>query len=701
MGAHTHQYHGVAVSPDGSRMITANRDHTARLWDIASGQCLMVFEGHTGELRRTAFMNDGVRAVTTADDGTLRLWDCATGACILVLKGHTGRVIALAVSPDERYIVSSGDEGAVRVWSLPSGRCEHIEERAGRYVTKVLITGDGDTLFTLDSRHDLNRWSFPHIGNPCWINRLVFRDYEDFAVTGDEALAASRWSGLDKFNTRNGNYKRNYSFDPLHPYLVTLTPDGTRFLACCAYTNVILVVNYETGAVEKELAGHGKAVTGMALSPDGNTLCTVSLDLTCRIWDVSRGECLRTIRPARTVRRLFFLSDGKSLGTFDSGGAAKTWNLVDGSHRTVMRDVSSVAVLSLPGLVATGHRDGGIRLWEVENRKEEPGAVIKAHREPVNCLVPVRSGASLVTCAFDGVKLWDVERRDCIKTLSLQRMVAILAVDDDREWIATGFLRENDIHIYDLRSGDGLAVLTGHTWPATFANPLALRGLHFLSRGKGLVSCGRDGRVILWDLSTFRAAQSIEKAGCDILSMAVEGDGRHVIVGTINEGVQRWSFESGQQEVLWPGKGHAALSVALSPDERRVFASLTDGTVRIIDRESGTLLCTLWNVDNGFLWSVPPDEHAPEGWVWTDRDDLLHVVEESGEAKILGAVPLNDDRRRTYIHTRNNAAMVRARLQGRDEYNRTAGRYACALAKEQRKPISLPRPLLPEGDGHA
>lgn len=701
VGTHAHQYHGVAVSPCGSRMITANGDNTARLWDIASAQCLMVFEGHTGEVRRAAFMNDGIRAVTSADDGTVRLWDCAAGACVAVLKGHTGKVVALAVSPDDGYIVSSGDEGVLRTWSLPTGRCTHFEERGAGFVTKILITGDGGTLLTLDSRHDLHRWSFPRIGDPHRINGHVFRSYKDFTVTGDDEVVASGWYGLDGFDTRNGYWRRHLSFDPREPHLVTLTPDGARFVVCCAVSNVILVVDSETGAIERELIGHGGAVTGMALCPDGNTLCTVSLDCTCRIWDISRGVCVHTIRPARTVRRLFFLTGGKSLGTFDSGGSAKTWDLADGSHRMSIRDVSSVAFLSLPNLVATGHRNGELRLWDLDNGNGEPGAVIKAQRESVTGLMPLRSGTLLATCGFDGMRLWDVEKRDCVKTYPTLTLAETLAVDEDMERIAVGCRRENSIHLHDLQSGNRLASFTGHNWPITFEKPDAIRGLHFVGHGKGLVSCGRDGRVILWDVSACAAVRSMEEPSCEILCMAVENDGRHVVIGTEKGAVERWDLESGHRQVCSRPGGRPVTALALSPDESRLFVSYTDGTVRIIDRESTTLACILWNVDDGFLWSIPSDGTAPDGWVWTNCDDLLHVVEEDSDGKVLGAVPLNDDRRKAYIQTRNNAAMLQARLKGLHEYTRMAGLYIRAIADRRNEAGTLPNPMLPKGDGHA
>ena len=164
IGGHTDWYHGAAVSPDGSRLITANRDGTARLWDIASGQCLMVFRGHTSEVVRAAFMNHTDRAVTTDDEGTLRLWDCATGACVLVLKGHHGRVAGLAVSPDDRYIASSDTSWTLRVWSLPEGTCEH----SGRdqQCHEDPCDPGRQLCVTLDSRHDILRWDFPGLGIP-------------------------------------------------------------------------------------------------------------------------------------------------------------------------------------------------------------------------------------------------------------------------------------------------------------------------------------------------------------------------------------------------------------------------------------------------------------------------------------------------------------------------------------------------------
>ena len=47
---HTDQVEGVAFSGDGSKIVTASSDDTARIWDAATGRSLMVLRGHDGDV---------------------------------------------------------------------------------------------------------------------------------------------------------------------------------------------------------------------------------------------------------------------------------------------------------------------------------------------------------------------------------------------------------------------------------------------------------------------------------------------------------------------------------------------------------------------------------------------------------------------------------------------------------------------------
>ena len=62
----------VALTPDGRQALTASEDFTARVWDIMSGTCERVLEGHTGWVVGVAISPDGSHAVTASHDGTAR-----------------------------------------------------------------------------------------------------------------------------------------------------------------------------------------------------------------------------------------------------------------------------------------------------------------------------------------------------------------------------------------------------------------------------------------------------------------------------------------------------------------------------------------------------------------------------------------------------------------------------------------------------
>ena len=49
-------------------------DKTARLWDAATGKALATLEGHTDAVNSAAFSPDGTRVVTASDDQTAKIW---------------------------------------------------------------------------------------------------------------------------------------------------------------------------------------------------------------------------------------------------------------------------------------------------------------------------------------------------------------------------------------------------------------------------------------------------------------------------------------------------------------------------------------------------------------------------------------------------------------------------------------------------
>ncbi len=71
----------VSFSPDGSRLVTAGNDGTARVWDAATGSPLSPPLYHGTSLLRARFTPDGYRVLTVGSDPTARLWDLTGVGC--------------------------------------------------------------------------------------------------------------------------------------------------------------------------------------------------------------------------------------------------------------------------------------------------------------------------------------------------------------------------------------------------------------------------------------------------------------------------------------------------------------------------------------------------------------------------------------------------------------------------------------------
>jgi serine/threonine-protein kinase len=95
----------VAFSPSGAVLATGSEDHTAKLWDAATGKELHTFVGHGAPIGALAFSSDGERLVTGSWDQSAKLWEVASGKELLTLPRQPGAIDSVAISADGRRII--------------------------------------------------------------------------------------------------------------------------------------------------------------------------------------------------------------------------------------------------------------------------------------------------------------------------------------------------------------------------------------------------------------------------------------------------------------------------------------------------------------------------------------------------------------------------------------------------------------------
>src|SRR5262249_8213129 len=126
---HTDYLRCVNFSPKGDRLLTTGHkeDRTVRVWDIAEEKELCCFKEHTAEVPYAEFSPDGTRIVSAACDGSARVWQADTGKELVVFRGgpdgfSTPHVNHARFSKDGRRVVSIAyGDGRAYVWDVENG----------------------------------------------------------------------------------------------------------------------------------------------------------------------------------------------------------------------------------------------------------------------------------------------------------------------------------------------------------------------------------------------------------------------------------------------------------------------------------------------------------------------------------------------------------------------------------------------------
>jgi WD40 repeat protein len=104
----------AAFNPDGTRIVTASNDKTARIWDAVTGNEIKVLRGHKDYVTSAAFSPDGTRIVTASWDKTARIWDAhfaTMSTNSLLLETCARRLVGLSkLSRDDMRLLGYSDD---------------------------------------------------------------------------------------------------------------------------------------------------------------------------------------------------------------------------------------------------------------------------------------------------------------------------------------------------------------------------------------------------------------------------------------------------------------------------------------------------------------------------------------------------------------------------------------------------------------
>ncbi|HOY57320.1 MAG TPA: protein kinase [Verrucomicrobiota bacterium] len=152
-----HKAFSLGFSPDGRFLLAACNAMHARLWDVTTGAALADFV-HPAPVASAEFNSDGTRILTAAFDTSARLWSVADPAEPLMVFRHRDTLTGARLSPDGSRVLTSTSGNEAFVWDAATGARLTPPMRHRAWVHRSLFSPDGLEVLTRSDDGTFRRW---------------------------------------------------------------------------------------------------------------------------------------------------------------------------------------------------------------------------------------------------------------------------------------------------------------------------------------------------------------------------------------------------------------------------------------------------------------------------------------------------------------------------------------------------------------
>ncbi len=580
---HEDPVRSATFSPDGTCVVTASWDKTARVWDARTGQSIGPPLKHEGSVNSAAFSPDGTRVITASSDKTARVWDATTSQPIGSPLKHEKSVTSAAFSPDGTRVITASSDKTARVWDASTGQPIGSPLKHEDTVDNAAFSPDSTRVVTASDDNTARVWdatTSQPIGSPLKhadrVNSAAFSPDGTRVVTASWDRIACVWDATTGQPIGSPlKHERNVTS-------ATFSPDGTHVVTA-SWDKTARVWDARTGQPIGSPLKHERAINSAAFSPDGTRVVTAGEDTTAHVWDAKTGQPIGSpLKYADRVNGAAFSPDGTRVVTASWDKTACVWDVTTGrpigSPLKHDNTVTSAAFSPDATHVVTASWHKTVRVWDA-GTGQPIGSPLK-HERAVNSAAFSPDGTRVVTASENSTAcVWDATTGQPIGSLlKHENYVKSAAFSPDGTRVVTAS-SGNAARVWDVTTGQPIGPPLIHE--------RAVNSAAFSPDGTRVVTASENSTARVWNATTGQPIGSPLKHERAVNSASFSKDGTHVVTASDDHTARVWDATTGQP-IGSPLKHDSYVnSAAFSPDGTRVVTASEDNTVRVWHARTG------------------------------------------------------------------------------------------------------------------
>ncbi|CAL1394248.1 unnamed protein product [Linum trigynum] len=291
--AHSDEVWFLKFSHNGKYLASSSNDRSAIIWEVSANGDVSLkhkLSGHHKPVSSVSWSSDDHKLLTCGVEESVRCWDVASGECLHVYEKAGVGLVSCGWSPDGKWIFSGVNDRSISVWGLDGKEIECWKGQRTLRISDLEITSDGKEIMSISKET-----AILILDREAKSERVIEEDQTitSFSLSRDNRYLLVNLVGqeIHLWNIDGDiNLVAKYKGHKRTRFVIKSCFGGSEqaFIASGSEDSQVYIWHRGSGELIGTLPGHSGSVNCVSWNPvNPHMLASASDDGTIRIWGLN------------------------------------------------------------------------------------------------------------------------------------------------------------------------------------------------------------------------------------------------------------------------------------------------------------------------------------------------------------------------------------------------------------------------------